>query len=54
MTQGNWCASRASSARADIEVSILVYDEPSYTGFVFPLEKIYPACAARRPLLCAG
>ncbi len=31
--------------RDDIEVSILVYDEPSYTGFVFPLDKIYPAWA---------
>jgi putative selenium metabolism hydrolase len=31
--------------RDDIDVSILVYDEPSYTGFVFPLDKIYPAWA---------
>lgn len=31
--------------RDDVEVSILTYDEPSYTGFVFPLEKIYPAWA---------
>ncbi|MDX2160085.1 MAG: YgeY family selenium metabolism-linked hydrolase [bacterium] len=31
--------------RTDIEVSILHYDAPSYTGFVFPLEKIYPAWA---------
>lgn len=31
--------------RPDMEVSILMYDEPSYTGFVFPLEKIYPAWA---------
>jgi putative selenium metabolism hydrolase len=30
-------------ARDNIEVSILEYDEPSYTGFVFPLDKIYPA-----------
>jgi putative selenium metabolism hydrolase len=29
--------------RDDIEVRIPVYDEPSYTGFVYPLEKIYPA-----------
>ncbi|GAB4526539.1 MAG: YgeY family selenium metabolism-linked hydrolase [Anaerolineae bacterium] len=31
--------------RADVEVSILYYDTPSYTGFQFPLEKIYPAWA---------
>ncbi len=31
--------------RDDSEASILVYDEPSYTGFVFPLDKIYPAWA---------
>lgn len=31
--------------RNDIEASILVYEEPSYTGFVFPLDKIYPAWA---------
>jgi putative selenium metabolism hydrolase len=31
--------------RSDIEASILFYDEPSYTGFVFPVEKIYPAWA---------
>jgi putative selenium metabolism hydrolase len=31
--------------RSDIEASILFYDEPSYTGFKFPLEKIYPAWA---------
>jgi putative selenium metabolism hydrolase len=31
--------------RTDIEASILVYEEPSYTGFVFPLDKIYPAWA---------
>lgn len=31
--------------RPDIEASILRYDEPSYTGFVFPLDKIYPAWA---------
>jgi putative selenium metabolism hydrolase len=31
--------------RDDISVEILLYDEPSYTGFVFPLEKIYPAWA---------
>lgn len=31
--------------RKDISVEILLYDEPSYTGFVFPLDKIYPAWA---------
>ncbi len=31
--------------RTDIEASILFYDDPSYTGFVFPLDKIYPAWA---------
>jgi putative selenium metabolism hydrolase len=31
--------------RDDIEASILLYEEPSYTGFVFPLDKIYPAWA---------
>ncbi len=31
--------------RDDISVEILLYDEPSYTGFVFPLDKIYPAWA---------
>ncbi|MFN8531031.1 MAG: hypothetical protein U0670_20705 [Anaerolineae bacterium] len=31
--------------RTDIEASILHYDDPSYTGFVFELEKIYPAWA---------
>ena len=31
--------------RDDITAEILVYDDPSYTGFVFPLDKIYPAWA---------
>jgi len=31
--------------RDDMSAEILVYDEPSYTGFVFPLDKIYPAWA---------
>lgn len=31
--------------RDDITAEILVYEEPSYTGFVFPLDKIYPAWA---------
>jgi putative selenium metabolism hydrolase len=28
-----------------VEASILNYEEPSYTGFVFPVDKIYPAWA---------
>lgn len=31
--------------RTDIEASILFYDDASYTGFVFPVDKIYPAWA---------
>ncbi|HLV44970.1 MAG TPA: peptidase dimerization domain-containing protein, partial [Aggregatilineales bacterium] len=31
--------------RDDIAAEILIYDVPSYTGFVFPLEKYYPAWA---------
>jgi putative selenium metabolism hydrolase len=31
--------------RPDIEASILFYDDPSYTGFVFPVDKIFPAWA---------
>jgi len=31
--------------RADIQASILFYDDPSYTGFVFPVDKIFPAWA---------
>lgn len=42
--------------RDDIRVEILMYDEPSYTGFIFPLEKIYPAWAIEEahPLVQAG
>ncbi len=42
--------------RPDIEASILRYDEPSYTGFVFPLDKIYPAWALAEdhPFVQAG
>ncbi len=36
---------RVVGDRSDIEASILLYDTPSYTGFVFPLDKIYPAWA---------
>jgi len=31
--------------RNDIQASILEYDDPSYTGFVFKVDKIYPAWA---------
>jgi len=31
--------------RSDVEASILFYDDPSYTGFVFPVDKIFPAWA---------
>ena len=31
--------------RSDIEASILFYDDPSYTGFVFPVDKIFPSWA---------
>ncbi len=42
--------------RDDIRAEILVYDEPSYTGFVFPLDKIYPAWAFEEdePIVRAG
>jgi putative selenium metabolism hydrolase len=42
--------------RSDIEASILFYDDPSYTGFVFPVDKIYPAWALPEsdPLVQAG
>jgi putative selenium metabolism hydrolase len=31
--------------RGDIETKIMWYDDPSYTGFVFEVDKIYPAWA---------
>jgi len=42
--------------RDDIHAEILVYDEPSYTGFVLPLQKIYPAWAfdEDEPIVKAG
>lgn len=47
---------RIIGERDDIEASILFYDDPSYTGFVFPVEKIFPAwaLAADHPLVQAG
>lgn len=42
--------------RSDMEASILMYEEPSYTGFVYPLEKYYPAWAMAEdhPFVQAG
>lgn len=42
--------------RDDMSASILYYDEPSYTGFVFPVEKIFPAWVTRQdsPIVQAG
>ncbi|MCB9457183.1 MAG: YgeY family selenium metabolism-linked hydrolase [Anaerolineaceae bacterium] len=42
--------------RKDIEASILFYDDPSYTGFVFPVDKIFPAWALpeENPYVQAG
>ncbi len=42
--------------KGDVRVEILFYDEPSYTGFVFPVEKYFPAWALEEdhPLVQAG
>ncbi len=42
--------------RDDITVSIPVYDTPSYNGFTFPLEKVYPTWVTDEvhPLIQAG
>jgi acetylornithine deacetylase/succinyl-diaminopimelate desuccinylase-like protein len=42
--------------RAMVRAEMLFYDEPSYTGFVFPVEKYFPAWAldAEHPLVQAG
>ena len=42
--------------KGDIRVEMLFYDEPSYTGFVFPVEKYFPAWALEEdhPLVQAG
>lgn len=47
---------RVIGDRSDIEASILFYDDPSYTGFVFPVDKIYPAWALAEdhPFVQAG
>lgn len=43
-------------ARGDVRVEMLHYDEPSYTGFVFPVEKYFPAWALEEdhPFVQAG
>ncbi len=40
----------------DITVEMLFYDDPSYTGFVFPVDKYFPSWAlpAEHPLVQAG
>ena len=42
--------------RGDVTVEMLFYDEPSYTGFVFPVDKYFPAwaLAESHPLVQAG
>ncbi|MBP8857485.1 MAG: YgeY family selenium metabolism-linked hydrolase [Anaerolineaceae bacterium] len=42
--------------RASVTVEELIYDEPSYTGFVFPVDKYFPAWAIEEthPLVQAG
>ncbi|MBZ0299230.1 MAG: YgeY family selenium metabolism-linked hydrolase [Anaerolineae bacterium] len=42
--------------RPDMSASILRYEVPSYTGFVYPLDKIYPAwaLAEEHPFVQAG
>lgn len=42
--------------RATVRVEELFYDEPSYTGFVFPVDKYFPAWALEEdhPLVQAG
>lgn len=36
---------RVVAEHEDVEVDVLYYDDPSYTGFVFPVDKIFPAWA---------
>lgn len=35
----------AQRASGEVQVEMLYYDEPSYTGFVFPVDKYFPAWA---------
>ncbi len=43
-------------AKGDVRVEMLRYEEPSYTGFVFPVDKYFPAWALEEshPLVQAG
>jgi putative selenium metabolism hydrolase len=43
-------------SRNDVRVEMLRYDEPSYTGFVFPVDKYFPAWALdpAHPLVQSG
>jgi putative selenium metabolism hydrolase len=46
----------AQRSHGDITVEMLKYNEPSYTGFVFPVDKYFPAWAleSSHPLVQAG
>jgi putative selenium metabolism hydrolase len=47
---------QANQAKGDVTVEMLHYAEPSYTGFVFPVDKYFPAWALdeSHPLVQAG
>jgi putative selenium metabolism hydrolase len=47
---------QANQSKGDIYVEMLTYAEPSYTGFVFPVDKYFPAWALDEghPLVQAG
>lgn len=47
---------QANRQAGDVTLEMLYYDEPSYTGFVFPVEKYFPAWALdeNAPLVQAG
>ncbi len=47
---------QANQQAGDVTLEMLFYDEPSYTGFVFPVEKYFPAWALAddEPLVQAG
>lgn len=47
---------QANRRAGDVTLEMLYYDEPSYTGFVFPVEKYFPAWALdeNAPLVQAG
>lgn len=50
------CALIPEKDRESVTVEELFYDEPSYTGFVFPVDKYFPAWAIENehPLVVAG